>query len=238
MSAARGERLTVLVVDDEPKVARLIRHTLAADGFEVLHAPDGLAGVEMVETERPDLVLLDVMMPRLDGMQACRRIREISAVPVIMLTAVGLEAERVRGLDLGADDYVVKPFSPTELAARVRAVLRRTRPEAQGEPATFDDGTLRIDFARRAVALAGAPVGLSRTEFRLLRVLAEAPGRVFLHEELRSRVWGAEYGASDEQLRTYVKYLRRKIEPRPARPRYVLNQPGVGYLFRGPGRAA
>ena len=240
MTSTRGtlDRPTVLVVDDEPKVARLIRHTLAPDGFEVLHAPDGLAGVEMVETERPDLVLLDVMMPRMDGMQACRRIRELSDVPVIMLTAVGVESERIRGLDLGADDYVVKPFSPSELAARVRAVLRRARPDDRDGSQVFDDGTLHIDFERREVTLGGEPVRLSRTEFRLLKVLAENPGRVFLHEELQSRVWGEEYGASNEQLRTYVKYLRRKIEPHPDQPRYVLTQPGVGYLFRSPSRAA
>jgi DNA-binding response OmpR family regulator len=171
-------------------------------------------------------------------MQACQRIRELSDVPVIMLTALGVESERVRGLDLGADDYVVKPFSPSELAARVRAVLRRTRSEQTAEGRVFDDGTLRIDFERREVTLGGEPVRLSRTEFRLLKVLAENVGRVFLHEELQDRVWGEEYGASNEQLRTYVKYLRRKIEPHPGRPRYVLTQPGVGYVFRGPARAA
>jgi two-component system KDP operon response regulator KdpE len=235
-SGRSSDRLTVLVVDDEPKVARLIRLTLGAEGYEVLQAADGAIGVEMVERERPDLVLLDLMMPRMDGFQACQRIRELSDVPIVLLTARGAESDRIRGLDLGADDYVVKPFSPGELAARVRAILRRARPEAPAGPA-YDDGELRIDFERREVTRGGAPVALSRTELRLLDVLAQNPGRVFLHEELRNRVWGEEYRASSEQLRTYIKYLRRKIEPHPSEPRYILTQPGVGYVFR-PARPA
>jgi two-component system KDP operon response regulator KdpE len=233
-----SERPTILVVDDEPKIARLIRATLGVEGYEVLHAADGAIGVEMVETERPDVVLLDVMMPRMDGFQACRRIRELSDVPIVLLTARGAEADRIRGLDLGADDYLVKPFSPGELAARVRAIRRRARPETAQATPVYDDGTLRIDFDRREVVRDGEPVTLSRTELRLLWVLAQNPGRVFLHEELRDRVWGEEYGASSEQLRTYVKYLRRKIEPRPAAPCYVLSRPGVGYLFRPPPSSA
>jgi two-component system KDP operon response regulator KdpE len=232
MSEARwSDRPTVLIVDDEPKVARLVRLTLGAEGYEVLHAADGAIGVEMVETERPDLVLLDIMMPRMDGFQACRRIRELSEVPIVLLTARGAESDRIKGLDLGADDYVTKPFSPGELAARVRAILRRARPAANEAP-VYDDGELRIDFERREVTRAGTPIALSRTELRLLSVLAQHPGRVFLHEELRNRVWGEEYHASSEQLRTYVKYLRRKIEPEPSEPRYILTQPGVGYVFR------
>jgi DNA-binding response OmpR family regulator len=232
VTLAPSERPTVLVVDDDPKVARLIRASLGAEGYEVLHAADGVIGVEMVETEQPDMVLLDVMMPRMDGMQACRRIRELSDVPIVLLTALAADADRIRGLDLGADDYVVKPFSPGELAARVRAIMRRARPErAHGTP-VYDDGCLRIDVDRREISRGGEPIRLSRTESRLLRVLVENPGRVFLHEELQSRVWGEEYGASSEQLRTYVKYLRRKIEPEPETPRYILTQPGVGYLFR------
>ena len=231
------EKTTILVVDDEPKIARLIRTALARDRYEVLQATDGTAGVEMVESERPDLVLLDVMMPGMGGMETCKRIRELSDVPIIMLTARQTEADRVKGLDLGADDFVPKPFSPAELEARIRAVLRRARPETTPAPA-YDDGILQVDFDRRSVTLSGEPVRLTRTELRLLEVLARDPGRVFLQSELLDRVWGDDYGASGEQLRTYVRYLRRKIEPEPAKPRYLLTRAGVGYVFKAlPARA-
>ncbi len=227
-----SDRTTILVVDDEPKIARLIRHVFPASSFEVLSALDGSSAVTMVEDERPDLVLLDVMMPGMDGLQACRRIREISDVPIIMVTARRADDDRIRGLDLGADDYVTKPFSPDVLAARVRAVLRRAHPESKQVGPTFDDGTLKIDFERREVALNGELVRLSRTEMRLLQVLAGNANRVFLHDELKARVWGEDYVATNEQLRTYVKYVRRKIEPTPENPRYLLSQPGIGYVFR------
>lgn len=230
------EKSTILVVDDEPKIARLIRAALSRELYEVLQAPDGAAGVEMIESERPDLVLLDVMMPVMDGMEACKRIRELSDVPIIMLTARQTEDDRVKGLDLGADDFVPKPFSPAELEARIRAVLRRSRPDPTPAPA-YDDGTLHIDFDRRSVSLHGEPVRLTRTELRLLEVLARDPGRVFLGSELRDRVWGDDYGASSEQLRTYIRYLRRKIEPVPAKPRYLLTSAGVGYVFKAAARA-
>jgi DNA-binding response OmpR family regulator len=232
--ALGSEGPTILVVDDEPKVARLIARTFAPEGFEVLHAHDGEVGVEMVESERPDLVLLDVTMPRMDGMVACRRIRELSDVPIIMLTSRSMEQDQLAAFGLGADDYVIKPFSPIGLLARVHAVLRRARKPEPTAEAVFDDGVLRIDRARREVTLRGEPVVLSRIESRLLDVLAANPGRVFLHEELQNRVWGEEYGASSEQLRTSIRYLRRKIEPDPSTPRYVLNRPGIGYVFRAP----
>ena len=227
-----SDRPIVLVIDDEPKIARLIRHTLGTEGYEVLHALDGIIGLSMLEAETPDVVLLDVMMPHMNGLQVCKRIRELSDVPVIMLTALGDENDRIRGLDTGADDYVVKPFSPGELSARVRAILRRVRTSDDESIPVFDDGVLRIDFDRREVIRDGEDVRLSRTELRLLRILASAPGRVFTHDELLVRVWGEDYGASNEQLRTYIKYLRRKIEPQPNVPRYILTQAGVGYHFR------
>jgi two-component system KDP operon response regulator KdpE len=228
------ERPAVLVVDDEPKIARLIVQTFRPEGFEVLVAHDGEAGIETLETQRPDLVLLDVNMPGLDGFQTCRRIRELSDVPVIMLTSRTAEPDRLAGFGLGADDYVAKPFSPAELVARVRAVLTRARPaQSRGLP-VLDDGVLRIDLQRRMVSLNGVPVVLSRIEGRLLTVLATHAGQVLLHEEIKDRVWGADYGASDAQLRTYVKYLRLKIEPDPRQPRYLLSQRGVGYVFRAP----
>jgi DNA-binding response OmpR family regulator len=232
MHGAASDRLTILVVDDEPKVCRLVRKTFAPEGWEVLQAPDGETGVALVESERPDLVLLDLTMPRMDGMEACRRIREISDVPIIMLTGRIDEGSRIAGLDLGADDYVAKPFSPGELAARVRALFRRLRSKDAPAAPIYDDGTLRIDLARREVSLKGEQVSLSRIEFRLLEILAGHPGQVFLHEQLRDYVWGRGYEASADQLRTYVRYLRRKIEPKPASPRYLLGQRGVGYFFR------
>jgi DNA-binding response OmpR family regulator len=226
---------TILVVDDEPRVARLVRHTLGPAGFRIEAAADGESGIAAIRAEEPTLVLLDVLMPGADGVEVCRRVREFSDVPIIMLTGLGREPDRISGLEAGADDYVVKPFSPNELIARVRAVLRRARRDDRPRPLQpIDDGFLRVDFESREVRRGGEPVRLSRTEFRLLSVLAEHAGRVMLHEELRAHVWGDEYNASNEQLRTYVKYLRRKLEPEPDNPRYLLTQPGVGYLFRLP----
>jgi two-component system KDP operon response regulator KdpE len=226
---------TILVVDDEPRVARLIRHTLGPAGFRVVEAADGDAGVAAIRDDEPDLVLLDVVMPGPTGFDVCRRIREFSDVPIIMLTGLGREADRVGGLEAGADDYVVKPFSPNELVARVRAVLRRSRREERHRrPGPVDDGWLRVDFESGEVRRGDGTARLSRTELRLLTALVEHAGRVVMHEELRAQVWGEEYKASNEQLRTYVKYLRRKIEPEPETPRYLLTQPGVGYLFRLP----
>ena len=188
-----------------------------------------------VRDAEPDLVLLDVLMPDLDGIEVCRRIRESSDVPIIMLTGLGREPERIQGLEAGADDYVTKPFSPNELVARVRAVLRRVHRDDRSRPGgPIDDGWLHVDFERRHVSRGGEPVRLSRTELRLLMVLVQNAGRVLPHEEILGQVWGEEYGASHEQLRTYVKYLRRKIEPEPEQPRYLLTQAGVGYLFRLP----
>jgi DNA-binding response OmpR family regulator len=232
---AEGLIQTILVVDDEPRVARLVRHTLGPTGFRIEAAADGESGIAAIRAEEPTLVLLDVLMAGMDGVEVCRRIREFSDVPIIMLTGLGREADRISGLEAGADDYVVKPFSPNELIARVRAVLRRARRDDRPRPlGPIDDGFLRVDFESREVRRGGEPVRLSRTELRLLSVLAENAGRVMLHEELRALVWGDEGNASNEQLRTYVKYLRRKIEPEPDTPRYLLTQPGVGYLFRLP----
>ena len=230
---------TILVVDDEARVARLVQHALGRHGFRVTWAADGPSGMAVVREDEPDLVLLDVVMPAMNGVEVCRRIRDFSDVPIIMLTALGREPERIDGLEAGADDYVVKPFSPNELVARVRAVLRRARRAEAGRAAgPIDDGWLRVDFEQRQVSRGGEPVRLSRTELRLLMVLVENAGRVVPHAELLATVWGEEYKASHEQLRTYVKYLRRKIEPAPDQPRYLLTQPGVGYLFRRPAGGA
>ncbi|MGE5618619.1 MAG: response regulator transcription factor [Sphingomonadaceae bacterium] len=224
---------TVLVVDDEPRILRFVRAELEAAGFRVLTAPDGFSAQGMLETETPDLVVLDVIMPGLDGFQLLQRIRERSSVPVILLTARGSDADKVRGLDLGADDYLTKPFSPDELSARVRAVLRRTAAAsgAKASRARFTVAGLVVDFERRKVVVDGKEVQMSRTEWQLLQQLALNAGKVMLHEDLLVRTWGPEYRDDVEYLRVWVSRLRRKIEEDPSRPRFLRTVPGVGYVL-------
>ncbi len=225
----------VLVVDDEPRVVRLVSEVLRAMGYQVVAAASGKAAIEMVALEQPDLVLLDILMPQgPDGYEVCRRIREFSSVPVIMLTAKAQEADMLRGFDMGADDYLTKPFSAKELVARVKAVLRRScRPEEIAST-TLICGDLEIDFARCSVKAGGAPVSLTRTEYALLRQLALNPNRVLLHRDLLAEVWGAEYVDDVDYLRAYVRYLRRKLEADPANPRHILTSPGIGYMLNCP----
>ena len=222
----------VLVVDDEPRMRRFVRMNLDLEGYEVLEADNGLTALNKVRDTMPDLVLLDVMMPDLDGFETLERIREVSAVPVIMLTVKGDEEDRVRGLDLGADDYVSKPFSPRELSSRIRAVLRRVEPAklSAGEPLVIDEG-LAIDFPRREVIARGTHIKLRPTEYRLLLHLVENAGWIVPQETLLAKVWGPEYRDDNQLLRLYVTYLRKKIEPDPAGPRYILTERGVGYRF-------
>jgi two-component system, OmpR family, KDP operon response regulator KdpE len=223
---------TVLVVDDEPRYVRWITVNLRASGYRVLTAADGQTALDLTAGERPDLVLLDVGLPVLNGLEVCRRIREFSTVPIIMLTAKAAEADKVTGLDAGADDYLPKPFGPPELMARVRAVLRRARyAEAPTDEPVFRHGDLAIDFARHAVTRGGAPVTLTPTEYKLLVQLARHAGRVLVPEELLTAVWGPEYRDETQHVRLYVSRLRRKIEPDPEQPRYVLTKPGIGYWF-------
>ncbi len=225
----------LLIVDDEPDVVELIRASLESVGYEVTSATDGRQALEMAETEMPDLIILDIMLPGLDGYEVCRRIREFSAVPIIMLTARSAEVDLVRGFDAGADDYLTKPFAINELLARVKAVLRRSKfpDEIVNRPA-LTAGEVTIDFARRRVTVRGREVKLSPTEYRLLSLLASNAGRVMLHQELLRRVWGPEYREATEYLRVYVRYLRQKIEREPAHPQFILTQPGVGYMFNTP----
>jgi DNA-binding response OmpR family regulator len=221
----------ILVVDDDDKTVASVRLYLEHAGFEVATAGDGPSALKMARaTPAPDLVVLDLMLPGLDGMEVCRRLREESAVPIIMLTARSSEEDRLVGLDLGADDYVVKPFSPRELAARVRAVLRRSLADADGPPIRV--GALVIDPAKHEVQLAGARVALTPREFRLLEVLAKAPGRVFTRAELVERAFGAESEALDRTIDAHVVNLRRKIEADPSRPTLVETVFGVGYRLR------
>jgi two-component system KDP operon response regulator KdpE len=225
-------RRRVLVVDDEERMVRFIRLNLEHDGFEVVEAFNGSRAIERLRDTLPDIVLLDVMLPDVDGFEVLELIRDVSEVPVIMLTARGEEEDRVRGLELGADDYVTKPFSPRELVSRVRAVLRRseaTRGETRG-PIHIDD-RLVLDFDRREIRVAGELVKLRPTEYRLLYHLVQNAGWVLTHDQLLAKVWGYEYRDEPHYVRLYINYLRQKLEEDPANPKYILTERGVGYRF-------
>ncbi len=228
-------RQTVLVVDDEPRYVRLLRANLESVGYRVLAAADGASAIQKADAEEPDLVILDLMLPDLDGYEVCRRLREFSTVPIIVLTARREQADKVKGLDLGADDYLTKPFDAEELLARVRAQLRRSgfKRESHLEPPFLLDD-LRIDFAQHRVAVRDREVALSPTEYRLLYHLATNAGRVLVQEELLRRVWGPDYCDEPEVLRVYVRRLRQKIEEDPSAPRFILTRPGVGYFMPAP----
>ncbi|GAP10704.1 response regulators consisting of a CheY-like receiver domain and a winged-helix DNA-binding domain [Bellilinea caldifistulae] len=222
----------ILVVDDEERMARFIRLNLEHDGFRVVEAHRGLEAIHQLRDAMPDVVILDVMMPDLDGFEVLKMIREISNVPVIMLTAKGEEDDRVRGLELGADDYVTKPFSPRELVSRVRAVLRRTEASGFGSKEVYEiDDRLKIDFGRREVWVDGKLVKLRPTEYRLLYHLVQNAGWVMTYDQLLSKVWGYEYRDEPHYVRLYINYLRQKLEKDPANPKYILTERGVGYRF-------
>jgi len=228
-----GSNKTILVVDDEPRVVQFTKMNLELEGFRVITAADGYEALDKVVKELPDLVILDVMMPHMDGFETLKKIREISAVPVVFLTVRGMEFDRVRGLDLGADDYITKPFSPRELASRIRAVLRRTEakvPVAKSEIVVDDE--LRINFEERKVIVRGQEVKLRPTEYRLLYQLVTNAGQVLTHETLLSRVWGPEYRDEDHYVRLYITYLRQKIEKDTKNPKYILSERGFGYRFK------
>ncbi|MBM4431325.1 MAG: response regulator transcription factor [Chloroflexi bacterium] len=227
-----GEGRLVLVVDDEPRMIRFVRMNLELEGYQVSTASTGLEAVEKVRKEIPDLVILDIMMPEMDGYETLERIRQVSSVPVIMLTVKAEEEDKVHGLELGADDYVTKPFSPRELVSRVKAALRRAdMPTPAQKTLTVIDEDLAVDFQRREVLVRGQPVRLRPTEYRLLYHLVNNAGWVMTHETLLSKVWGYEYRDDTQLLRLYITYLRQKIEPDPSRPRYIFNERGVGYRF-------
>ena len=230
-----SKKASILVVDDEPHVQKLVKANLESSGYKVLLADDGEQAVHMVEEEIPDLVILDLMLPKMDGYAVCRRVREFSAVPVIMLTARSAQVDLVHGFEVGADDYLTTPFSVTELLVRVQAVLRRTKwPEEILSRQGFKAGPFEIDFAQHRVTVDGEPVKLTPTEYRLLSYLASNPNRVVSHRELLRAVWGPEYGEETEYLRVYMRYLRQKLEPQPSDPRYLLTQPGAGYMLYQP----
>ncbi|MBN1669067.1 MAG: response regulator transcription factor [Anaerolineales bacterium] len=222
----------ILIVDDEPRYLRLMEANLLSDQYTVLKATNGQDAVDMVADQQPDLVLLDVMMPELDGFEACNRIREFSNVPIIMVTARGDEQERVRGLDVGADDYIVKPYSATELLARVRAVLRRVQvTESSFQKSLFIHGDLKIDFARAEVFVADTLVFLSATEYRLLLQFAQNLGSVLTSEDLLGNVWGDEYRDDKEILWVSISRLRQKLEYDPKNPKHIVTRTGLGYTM-------
>ena len=226
----RGRR--ILVVDDEERMVRFIRLNLEHDGFQVIEAYNGTQAMEKMRTNLPDLILLDVMLPDIDGFEVLRMIREISTVPVIMLTAKGEEEDRVRGLEGGADDYITKPFSPRELVSRVRAVLRRTEMTGISTHGMIEvDDRLKIDFGRREVWVDGKLVQLRPTEYRLLYHLVKNAGWVITHDQILTKVWGYEYRDEPHYVRLYINYLRKKLEKDPANPKYILTERGIGYRF-------
>lgn len=226
----RGRR--ILAVDDEARMVRFIRLNLEHDGFQVVEAYNGSQALEQIRTNLPDLVLLDVMMPDIDGFEVLRMIRETNNIPVIMLTAKGDEDDRIKGLELGADDYITKPFSPRELVSRVRAVLRRTDTTTTSTRDIIEvDDRLKIDFNRREVWVDGELIKLRPTEYRLLYHLVQNAGWVLTHEQLLTKVWGYEYRDEPHYVRLYINYLRKKLEEDPADPKYILTERGIGYRF-------
>lgn len=225
----------ILVVDDEPRYIRLMEANLVSAGYKVLTSANGQEAVDRVAEHQPDLVLLDIMMPVLDGIEACDRIRKFSNVPIIMVTARGDERDRVRGLDVGADDYIVKPYSASELLARVRAVLRRAQiTGGTFQQAIFRHGKLRVNFARAEVFLGDGEILLSATEYRLLLQFVHNLGRIMSSEELLENVWGESYREDKEILWVSISRLRQKLEDDPKKPRYVVTRSGLGYTMPNP----
>jgi two-component system KDP operon response regulator KdpE len=227
---------TILVVDDEPQIRRVMRATLASKGYEITEARSGEEALEKLRGQQPNLVILDVNMPGIGGLEACREIRERSDVPIIMLTVRNGERDKVQALDAGADDYVVKPFGIEELLARIRAALRRTNASDPLPPVNSPD--LQIDFESRKVLVRGQPVRLTPKEFGLMRQLVANAGKPISHRSLLQAVWGPDYGEETEYLRVFINQLRKKIEPDPKNPRYIRTEPWIGYRFELPATGA
>lgn len=230
----------ILIVDDDPAMVRLIAQVLTRKGYEVMESNNGQDALRLLYSSKPDLVLLDVVMPTMDGWQTCSRIRDVSAtIPIIMLTGRHkTEDDVVRGLDYGADDYLLKPVGNKELAARVQAMLRRAElpssMEDQGKDSSFSDGYLTVDMTQRKVIVDGKRIKLTPIEFRLLALLLQNTGRILTHQQLLEKVWGWEYVDDLDYVRIYISHLRRKIEPDPSLPKYIITEPGVGYYFQKP----
>jgi DNA-binding response OmpR family regulator len=232
MAEEQFKNRKILIVDDEERMVRFIRLNLEHDGFQVLEAYKGAQAIQKVRDNIPDLILLDVMLPDLDGFEVLKMLREINNVPIIMLTAKAEEDDRIKGLELGADDYITKPFSPRELTSRVKAVLRRVEPVTGGMHGLIEvDDRLKIDFDRREIWVDNKLVKLRPTEYRLLYHLVQNAGWVVTHDQILSKVWGYEYRDEPHYVRLYINYLRQKLEKDPANPVYILTERGVGYRF-------
>lgn len=225
----------VLVVDDEPHLVRTLAINLRARDYQVETAQDGRSALQAFHEREPDLIVLDLGLPDLDGVEVLRRVREVSEVPVIVLSARSESVDKVEALDVGADDYVTKPFGMEELLARVRVALRRNRDADSPQQPPFETARFRLDFAERRAVIEGAETRLTPTEWRLLSVLARRPGHLVSQRELLREVWGPGYGRESNYLRVYANQLRRKLEPDPTRPRYLLTDPGQGYRLVGDG---
>ena len=225
----------ILVVDDEPQIVKLAQDYLERNGFRVVSAGDGTVAIDIARQQRPDLVVLDLSLPGTDGLDVCRELRRDSDVPIVMLTARAEETDRLIGLELGADDYITKPFSPRELVARVRAVLRRTQ-GANRNPGVIRVGDLEIDLNGRTISRDSGPVHLTRIEFNLLAAFAQSPGQVFTRAQLLDSLHGIAFEGFDRSVDAHIKNLRRKIEPDPSEPTYVLTVYGVGYKLADEGQ--
>jgi two-component system KDP operon response regulator KdpE len=222
----------ILIVDDDPRIIRLVREVLSAVGYRVLVRNEGQQAIEAIALEQPDLVVLDILMENLDGYQVCRRVREFSDVPIIMLTAKVMETDMLAGFEAGADDYITKPFSSKELLARVRAVMKRAhQPTTPTGEALIECGDMQVDLARRKVSIAGVEVHLTATEYNLLHHLATHPNQVLTHEQLLVEVWGPQYRNDIDYLRSYIHYLRKKLERDPSNPQFIITIQGVGYML-------
>ncbi len=228
-----AKKIKVLVVDDEPKIRMFIRANLEARGYEVYLAQDGNEAVEMTGRVVPDVIVLDLNMPRMDGIEACRRIREWADMPIIILSVREDEKDKVRALDEGADDYVTKPFGIEELLARIRVALRRSVGTTTAAP-VFTAGDLEVDFSKHVVKRRGQTVKLTRTEYELLAYLVSNCGKVLTHKELLHSVWGPEYGEESEYVRVFIRQLRNKIEDDPSNPKFIVTEPRIGYRFVKP----
>ena len=227
-----SEGSTILAVEDDPRLLRLVTLTLENDGYRVLTAGDGETALSMVADHIPDLIVLDLVLPGpMSGIDVCRTVRSFSRVPVIMLTSRAKEADKLEGFEAGADDYVTKPFSCPELKARIKAVLARSTMASGNTTPAFRLRDLEVDFVRRRAYFGGSELSLTQTEFSVLRFLAQNAGRILLHEEILSEVWGPEYREEYQYLRNYIANLRKKIEPDLAEPKYILSKPGTGYYI-------
>ena len=226
------DKPVILVVDDEPQILRVMRVSLPARGYNIVTAAGGEQALDEIRKQAPDLVILDLAMPEMSGLEVCRRVRDFSSVPIIVLSAKGAESDKIAALDMGADDYVTKPFSLDELLARVRAVLRRSL-TADADAAVLNVGDLTIDANERRVTMSGTEIKLTPKEFEVLKYLASNSGKVVTHRKLLQAVWGSESTEQTEYLRVFINQLRRKIEPDPQNPRYLITEPWVGYRFIG-----